>query len=212
MQPDYAAFDGPLGQMLLEARGAALSGLYFTGQKDCPPLAGLPVVQAETRDPASGVLDDGRAIRTIRVRKADLCDMPVAAGECSALYYPAGMPGAEVRALFETAHTQLQAYFKSDLHDFDLPLCPQGTAFQERVWQALLAIPYGEVLSYGQLALNMGLSAQHSRAVGTAVGRNPLTIIIPCHRVLAGNGSLNGYTGGLSRKASLLQIEGYALS
>lgn len=212
MQPDYAAFDGPLGQMLLEAREAALSGLYFTGQKDCPPLAGLPAVQLETRDPSSGTLDDGRAIRTIRVRKADLCDAPVVAGECSALYYPAGMPSAEARALFDAAHGQLRAYFSGDLHDFDLPLCPQGTAFQEQVWQALLAIPYGEVLSYGQLALNMGLSAQHSRAVGTAVGRNPLTIIIPCHRVLAGNGSLNGYTGGLSRKAALLQIEGYALS
>lgn len=212
MQPEYAAFDGPLGQMLLEARGAALSGLYFTGQKDCPPLAGLPAVQPGTRDPASGVLDDGRAIRTIRVRKADLCDEPAAAGECSALYYPAAPPGAQARAVFGAAHAQLQAYFKSDLRDFDLPLHPQGTVFQERVWQALLAIPYGEVLSYGQLALNMGLTAQHSRAVGTAVGRNPLTIIIPCHRVLAGNGSLNGYTGGLSRKAALLQIEGYVLS
>lgn len=212
MRPDYAAFDGPLGQMLLEVRGAALSGLYFTGQKDCPPLAGLPPVELETWDPASGVLSDGRAIRTIRVRKADLCDTPAVAGECSALYYPAEMPGAEARTVLVSAHAQLQAYFKSDLHDFDLPLCPQGTAFQERVWQGLLTIPYGEILSYGQLALRLGLSAQHSRAVGTAVGRNPLTIIIPCHRVLAGNGSLNGYTGGLSRKARLLQIEGYALS
>lgn len=212
MQPDYAAFDGPLGQMLMEARGAALSGLYFTGQKDCPPLAGLPAVLPETRDPAAGTLDDGRAIRTIRIRKADLCDTPVAAGKCSALYYPARSPGAEVRTLFTAVHEQLQAYFNRDLHDFDLPLSPEGTAFQERVWQALLAIPYGEVLSYGQLALNMGLSTQHSRAVGTAVGRNPLTIIIPCHRVLASNGNLNGYTGGLSRKATLLQIEGHALS
>lgn len=212
MQPEYAAFDGPLGQMLLEAQGGALSGLYFTGQKDCPPLAGLPTVQPGTRDPACGVLDDGRAIRTIRVRKADLCDEAVTVGECSALTYPAAAPSAAAHALFEAALLQLRAYFKTDLHDFDLPLCPRGTAFQERVWQALRAISYGEVLSYGQLALNMGLTAQHSRAVGTAVGRNPLTIIIPCHRVLAGNGSLNGYTGGLSRKAALLRIEGHALS
>lgn len=212
MQPEYAAFDGPLGQMLLEVQGAALSGLYFTGQKDCPPLAGLPAVRPEARDPAAGVSNDGRAIRTIRVRKADLCDAPFVVDECSALYYPAAMPSAAAQAVLSATHEQLQAYFKNDLHDFDLPLRPQGTAFQERVWQALQAIPYGEVLSYGQLALNMGLSAQHSRAVGTAVGRNPLTIIIPCHRVLAGNGSLNGYSGGLSRKATLLQIEGYALN
>lgn len=212
MQPDYAAFNGPLGQMLLEARGATLSGLYFTGQKDCPALAGLPEVRPDTRDPASGVLDDGRAIRSIRVRKTDLCDKHVVVGQCGALYFPADMPSTEARALFDIAHKQLRAYFEGDRRDFDLPLCLQGTAFQMQVWQALLAIPYGEVLSYGQLALSMGLSTQHSRAVGTAVGRNPLTIIIPCHRVLAGNGSLNGYTGGLSRKAALLQIEGYTLS
>lgn len=212
MQPEYAAFDGPLGQMLLQAHGAALSGLYFTGQKDCPALAGLPEVRSETRNPASGLLDDGRPICAIRVRKADLCDAAVAVGECGALYYPAERPGAQARAVFDAAHAQLQAYFKSALRDFHLALQPQGTPFQERVWRALAAVPYGAVLSYGQLARNMSLSAAHSRAVGTAVGRNPLAIIIPCHRVLAGNGALNGYTGGLSRKAALLRIEGYALS
>ncbi|MBV6271997.1 methylated-DNA--[protein]-cysteine S-methyltransferase [Alcaligenaceae bacterium CGII-47] len=201
--------------MLLETRAAALSGVYFTGQKDCPPLAGLPAILPETRDPGFGVLEDGRAIRDVRVRKGDLCAAPVAASAasaCRALYYPAGEPDTEARAVLDAAYGQLRDYFKNERRDFNLPLCPRGTAFQEQVWQALLTIPYGEVLSYGQLAQRMGLSARHSRAVGTAVGRNPLTIIIPCHRVLAANGSLNGYTGGLSRKAALLQIEGYVLS
>lgn len=209
MQPEYAAFDSPLGQMLLEAQGVALSGLYFTGQKDCPLLAGLPVAQSAARDPASGVLSDGRVIRTIRVRKADMCDVPAEKDECGALYYPAAMPRAEARTVLDAAYAQLREYFKRERQDFDLPLSTHGTMFQERVWQALRTIPYGEVLSYGQLALKMGLSAQHSRAVGAAVGRNPLTIILPCHRVLARDGSLNGYTGGLSRKVVLLQIEGY---
>jgi methylated-DNA-[protein]-cysteine S-methyltransferase len=212
MQPAYAAFDGPLGQMLLEARAGALSGLYFTGQKDCPPLAGLPPVLPDTRDPSSGVLDDGRPIRRVRMRKADLADTRTARAACGALCYPTGEPAAPARDVFDAAHAQLQAYFRGELHDFDLPLDARGTPFQERVWQALLDIPYGVMRSYGELALAMGLTAGHSRAVGTAVGRNPLTIIIPCHRVLAGNGTLNGYTGGLARKAALLQIEGYALS
>ena len=86
-----------------------------------------------------------------------------------------------------------------------LPLAPAGTAFQQRVWQELRRIPYGETESYGALAARLGSSA---RAVGSAVGRNPLSILIPCHRVLAADGSLTGYAGGLENKAKLLRLEG----
>lgn len=86
----------------------------------------------------------------------------------------------------------------------DVPLAPRGTAFQRRVWDALLAIPYGETRTYGELAAALGSSA---RAVGSAVGKNPVSVIIPCHRVLGAGGSLTGYAGGLDRKRALLALE-----
>lgn len=85
-----------------------------------------------------------------------------------------------------------------------LPLAPRGTAFQRRVWDALLAIPYGETRTYGELAAELGSSP---RAVGSAVGRNPISVIVPCHRVLGADGSLTGYAGGLDRKRALLALE-----
>ena len=88
-----------------------------------------------------------------------------------------------------------------------LPLAPKGTEFQRRVWQALRAIPYGRTTTYGALAVQLGSSA---RAVGGAVGRNPLSILIPCHRVLGVDGSLTGYAGGPENKAKLLRLEGIA--
>lgn len=86
-----------------------------------------------------------------------------------------------------------------------LPLAPRGTAFQRRVWDALLAIPYGETRTYGELAAELGSSP---RAIGTAVGKNPISVIVPCHRVLGADGSLTGYAGGLDRKETLLELEG----
>ena len=102
---------------------------------------------------------------------------------------------------------QLQAYFDGSRRDFELPLdCSRGTAFQQAVWHALTAIPRGHTVSYGQLAQAVG-RPRAVRAVGGAVGRNPLGIILPCHRVVGSNGSLTGYTGGLERKQALLQLE-----
>jgi methylated-DNA-[protein]-cysteine S-methyltransferase len=110
-------------------------------------------------------------------------------------------------APFREALRQLGAYFKGRRRDFDLPLAPEGTAFEQRVWQALLKIPYGRTVSYGELARRIG-NPNASRAVGLANGRNPLPIVIPCHRVIGANGKLTGYGGGLDTKRWLLTLEG----
>ncbi len=104
------------------------------------------------------------------------------------------------------ARLWLGAYFAGKAPEPSaLPLAPKGTAFQKRVWQALRDIPYGQTTSYGKLAEALGSSP---RAVGSAVGHNPLSILIPCHRVLAADGSLTGYAGGLENKKKLLELEG----
>ena len=101
---------------------------------------------------------------------------------------------------------QLQAYFAGELTDFDLPLQMHGTEFQRRVWASLCEIPYGERISYGELARWVG-NPKASRAVGLANGRNPVAIVVPCHRVIGADGSLTGYGGGLDRKVWLLEHE-----
>jgi methylated-DNA-[protein]-cysteine S-methyltransferase len=101
---------------------------------------------------------------------------------------------------------QLDAYFAGELTEFDLPLAPRGSEFQLRVWNALLEIPYGETASYGEIAAAVG-RPDAVRAVGTANGRNPIAVIIPCHRVIGADGSLVGYGGGLDRKRLLLELE-----
>ncbi len=107
---------------------------------------------------------------------------------------------------FAEAVRQLDAYFDGRLRQFDLPLAPKGTAFQQRVWQALLDIPYGETVSYGELARRIGRPSA-VRAVGAANGQNPLSIVIPCHRVIGSDGRLVGYGGGLPAKSALLALE-----
>lgn len=101
---------------------------------------------------------------------------------------------------------QLQAYFAGELKRFHLQLAPEGTAFQRKVWRALEAIPYGETITYGELAARIG-NRHASRAVGAATGRNPLAIVIPCHRVVGAGGALTGFGGGLDAKAALLALE-----
>jgi methylated-DNA-[protein]-cysteine S-methyltransferase len=106
---------------------------------------------------------------------------------------------------------QLTAYFERELKDFDLPLAPAGTDFQRRVWDELREIGYGETASYGAVAQRLGMSVAASRAVGLANGRNPIPIVIPCHRVIGANGALTGYAGGIERKQTLLDLEQDAL-
>ena len=112
--------------------------------------------------------------------------------------------------LLEAAR-QLSAYFAGDLTDFDLPLAPVGSDFQQRVWKELQLIDYGQTASYGVIALRLGMTNAASRAVGLANGRNPIPIVIPCHRVIGADGSLTGYGGGVERKQVLLALEEDAL-
>jgi methylated-DNA-[protein]-cysteine S-methyltransferase len=110
---------------------------------------------------------------------------------------------------FAQAREQLSAYFAGRLTEFDLPLAPHGTPFQLTVWQALRAIPFGETISYAELARRIG-RPRASRAVGHSNARNPISIIVPCHRVIGADRSLTGYAGGLERKRMLLELEARA--
>lgn len=113
--------------------------------------------------------------------------------------------------LFKNLRQQLKAYFAGELTEFDLPLAPLGTPFRMAVWKLLLGIPCGATTTYGTLATQLagerGGCRPAAQAVGGAVGHNPISIIIPCHRVVGANGSLTGYAGGLERKAALLELE-----
>jgi methylated-DNA-[protein]-cysteine S-methyltransferase len=112
---------------------------------------------------------------------------------------------------FEPVVTQLNEYFAGERTDFDLPLRQQGSPFEQRVWAALLEIPYGETASYGEIADRIGHPGK-ARAVGRANGRNPIAIVCPCHRVIGSDGSLTGYGGGLDNKRTLLDLEAGALT
>ena len=109
-------------------------------------------------------------------------------------------------ALLREAADQLHAYFAGERDAFDLPLDLHGTGFQRAVWRALLTIPGGRTRSYGEIAKELG-TAKAVRAVGSAVGRNPVSVIVPCHRVVGSDGSLTGYAGGVDRKRALLALE-----
>ena len=134
------------------------------------------------------------------------------AGALIGLYLPrqAAPPAAESPAaaapVLDLAAAQLAEYFAGARRDFDVPLAPRGTEFQQRVWRELAAIPFGETRSYGQLARALGHPTA-SRAVGAANGKNPISILVPCHRVIAGSGALSGYAGGLDAKRWLLAHE-----
>jgi methylated-DNA-[protein]-cysteine S-methyltransferase len=122
----------------------------------------------------------------------------------------AGVPAADVEMtpspVLDEVERQLSAYFAGKLHRFDLPLCPRGTGFQHLVWNVLRTIAFGETRSYAEVAQALG-APKACRAVGAANGRNPLPIIVPCHRVIGSNGKLTGFSGGLFYKAALLDHE-----
>jgi methylated-DNA-[protein]-cysteine S-methyltransferase len=128
-------------------------------------------------------------------------------------YYPAVAPAwqrnADGAILNKTA-AQLDQYFAGNRQSFDMTLAPQGTEFQRTVWNALTTLDFGETVSYGQLAQRIG-KPKAVRAVGAANGRNPISIIVPCHRVIGASGALTGYAGGLARKDALLKLEAMAV-
>jgi methylated-DNA-[protein]-cysteine S-methyltransferase len=108
--------------------------------------------------------------------------------------------------VFRSAIAQLHEYFVGTRMTFELPLAPEGTAFQRDVWSAIGAVPFGATITYGELARRCGRSSA-VRAAGAATGRNPLTIVVPCHRIMGSGGALTGYAGGLDRKRALLELE-----
>jgi methylated-DNA-[protein]-cysteine S-methyltransferase len=111
-------------------------------------------------------------------------------------------------ATFREVAAQLEAYFAGEAKEFTVPLAPSGTSFQLAVWTELTKIPYGSTVSYGDIARALGKRLVASRAVGLANGANPISVIVPCHRVIGSDGSLTGYGGGLERKELLLRLEG----
>lgn len=126
-------------------------------------------------------------------------------------YEPSRIGWSPEDGAFAEAVKQLDAYFAGELVEFDIELDLRGTEFQQRVWQALLTIPYGETRSYGEIAEQIG-SPGAARAVGLANGHNPIAIIVPCHRVIGANGGLTGFGGGLGRKRTLLELEKHQAS
>ncbi|KND27996.1 cysteine methyltransferase [Streptomyces europaeiscabiei] len=151
-----------------------------------------------------------------------VADGPDAAGVAGVRLRSLSMPGQKGGAVlqdgwrhapeaFAEVARQLEAYFAGRSTRIDVPLAEgAGTEFQRRVWAALESIPYGSTVSYGEIAARVGASGAGVRAVGTAIGRNPLLVVRPCHRVIGADGALRGYAGGLERKKLLLGIEGGA--
>ena len=136
--------------------------------------------------------------------RIDRVDLPRSAGRQPDPAWKEGR--GTLPAALAAARRQLTEYFAGKRRDFDLPLAAGGTPFQQRVWDALRRIPYGETISYGELARRIGKPTA-SRAVGAANGRNPIAIVVPCHRVIGADGTLIGYGGGLPVKEALLALE-----
>jgi methylated-DNA-[protein]-cysteine S-methyltransferase len=148
-----------------------------------------------------------------------LGEMPDGPGEAASVrvHRERGRPRPDAAARDDSdgvlvrATEQLAAYFAGELEEFDLPLAPRGTPFQQQVWSELRRIPYGSTASYGEIAARLGRTGHGARAVGVANGRNPLPVIVPCHRVVGASGAMTGYGGGMERKRLLLHLEGAAL-
>lgn len=222
----HALVSSPLGDILLAADAHSLTGLYFTDQRDCPHLPGLIAVAGVVSQPSAGTVRGriGRSLKAVRASDPTATDdlfatdasaptpnLAPPSGPASMRLVQTDMP-AEALAVLNQTRRQLDEYWQGKRQVFDVSLAPQGTPFQEKIWQALLDVPCGATLSYGELGQHAGLGTGHGRAVGTAVGSNPISIIIPCHRILASNGTLNGYGGGLERKAALLELEGFVVN
>jgi len=130
------------------------------------------------------------------------------AGLLAAIEFDAEPHGSRVTdPVLDEAERQLSEYFAGQRRDFDLPLASEGTAWQRKVWGELRRIPFGQTASYGEIARRLGYEPVVSRAVGAANGRNPIPIVVPCHRVIGADGTLTGYAGGLARKRTLLALE-----
>lgn len=207
-----------LGHILLSATPKGLCGLHFTDQRDCPEPPGALSQAERLNDPSAGQWQ-GMPLRRIKVcpqgasGQTLILDTSAFTVDAAALQFLDSSLPAAARAILEQAAAELAAYARRKCRVFSVPLeFIEGTAFQQAIWHAMCRIPLGQVVSYGELAQRTGKSAGHGRAVGAAVGANPVSIIVPCHRVVAANRQLNGYGGGLLRKLRLLQLEGVPLA
>lgn len=155
---------------------------------------------------ASTVTDGPLGSMLLAASPRGLCGLWFATGQRNTPEH-AAWPRDPAHPVLAAASAQLADYFGGRLRTFDLPLdLSAGTPFQQSAWRTLLALPWGGTISYGELARRMG-RPEASRAAGVAIGRNPISIIVPCHRVVGANGSLTGYAGGLERKTALLRLE-----
>ena len=184
----WTTMDSPLGELRIVANQRALIAIDFAGA--------LP----DGSSPTSSAGVPGFALESSSERRATA----VASGR------PLGERD-DASGLLRDAVAQLREYFDGQLKEFDLPLEPDGTAFQLAVWEQLRGIGYGATASYGEIARRLGMTNAASRAVGLANGRNPIPIVIPCHRVVGADGALTGYAGGVRRKQILLDLEQGAL-
>jgi methylated-DNA-[protein]-cysteine S-methyltransferase len=195
----YTSCDSPVGTLLLTSDGTSLTGVFMDGGStaDCGKDGGRQT-------------EDGRrqaeADPSVARRPSSVVSIPQSAIRNPQWGVPLDCRRDDDAVPFVEAKRQLAAYFRGDLEEFDLPLAPAGTEFQRRVWQELARIPYGATISYGELARRVG-NPKAARAVGLANGRNPVPIVVPCHRVIGSDGRLSGYGGGLGRKEALLALE-----
>ncbi|MGZ8513195.1 MAG: methylated-DNA--[protein]-cysteine S-methyltransferase, partial [Candidatus Limnocylindria bacterium] len=172
----------------------------------CHPDAGSPVSLHRIDTPIGPLLLGATSAAVVL---CDFAERPMIDAQLASVRRRIGPTRMGDGALIDRLERHLREFLAGERHDFDLPLDAPGSAFQERVWGELRAIPYGETISYRELAARVGVPAA-SRAVGRANGSNRLAIIIPCHRVIAANGGLGGYGGGLPAKEALLALEARA--
>lgn len=185
-------YGSPLGQMTMISDGKGLTALSFRGQKyDRTDAAENIVTVLESRRASSEIVEENGG-----KENKSAPDIREESGAC---------------AVFDRTQEWLDLYFSGCEPDFAPPLSAKGTPFQEMVWEILRKIPYGKVISYGEIARQIaekkGIGSMSAQAVGGAVGRNPVAIIVPCHRVVGSDGKLTGYAGGLDKKEALLKLE-----
>ncbi|MBQ9156856.1 MAG: methylated-DNA--[Eubacterium sp.] len=173
-------YESPIGGITLASDGQSLTGLWFEGQKYY-----ADTLETDYYDTDNEITSVNKTSDTEGLEKA--------------------------LTIFKQTHRWLDLYFKGKVPDFTPPLSPAGSDFRREVWDILLSIPFGQTMTYGEIAARIahkrGLKSMSSQAVGGAVAHNPISIIIPCHRVIGSNGSLTGYAGGIDKKIHLLTLE-----
>lgn len=193
--------DTPLGRYTIAAKGSAIIGIWREGQKHFPAADRLGEHAQLGKQARLGEHAQlGERLNATQRTGTAAAEGPAAARDPATALAPTD-------PLLSRAAGQLLAYLRGESTGFNLPLAPQGSDFQQRVWARLQEIPRGQTTTYGQIAHDLGLP-RAAQAVGGAVGANPISIVIPCHRVLGARGAITGYAGGTETKLALLRLEG----